>query len=152
MAQYLSRFIKDFASISAPIRQITCKDAKWVWGPQQQQAFDSLKANMIAHPNIMKYFDPLLETELVVAASPIGLGAILTQVSPTNERHVIAYASRSLTDRESRYSQTEREALAAVWGVEHFSSSLRLTAWLDLPSLMQTMLKDWLPYAKTTIV
>lgn len=37
MAQYLSRFIKDFASISAPIRQLTCKDdAKWVWGPQQQ--------------------------------------------------------------------------------------------------------------------
>ncbi|XP_022803357.1 uncharacterized protein K02A2.6-like [Stylophora pistillata] len=120
MAQYLSRFIKNFASISAPIRQLTCKDAKWVWGPQQQQAFDSLKANMIARPNLMKYFDPLLETELVVAASPNGLRAILTQVSPTNERHVIAYASRSLTDCESRYSQTAREALAAVWGVENF--------------------------------
>ena len=120
MAQYLSRFIKDFASVSAPIRQLTCKDAKWVWGPPQQQAFDSLKASMIARPNVMKYFDPQLETELVVDASPIGLGAILTQVSPTNDRNVIAYASRSLTDCESRYSQTEREGLAVVWGAEHF--------------------------------
>ena len=34
LAQYLARFIKDFASISAPIRQLTHKNAKWVWGPE----------------------------------------------------------------------------------------------------------------------
>ena len=32
----------------------------------------------------------------------------------------VAYASRSLTPTEQRYSQTEREALAVVWGCERF--------------------------------
>ena len=44
LAQYLSLFIKDFASISAPIRQLTHQNAEWVWGPEHQQAFACLKA------------------------------------------------------------------------------------------------------------
>ena len=61
-----------------------------------------------------------METELIVDASPVGLGAILTQLTADGGMNIIAYASRSLTDCESRYSQTEREALAVIWGVEHF--------------------------------
>ena len=118
LAQYLARFIKDFASISAPIRQLTNQNAKWVWGPQQH-AFDCLKARM-ATPEVMKYFNSSLKTELTVDASPVGLGAILTQVATDRGTNIVAYASRSLTDCESRYSQTEREALAVVWGIAHF--------------------------------
>lgn len=33
---------------------------------------------------------------------------------------VVAYGSRSLTDVERRYSQTEKEALGLVWGCERF--------------------------------
>ena len=68
----------------------------------------------------MRYFDQSLDSEVEVDASSTGLGAILTQSSATGEQNVVAYASRALTDAESRYSQTEREALGVVWGVEHF--------------------------------
>ena len=119
LAQYLARFSKNFASISAPIRQLTHKNAKWVWGPEEQHAFVCLKARM-ATPEIMKYFNPSLETELIVDASPVGLGATLTQVTADGGMNIVAYASRSLTYCESRYSQTEREALAVIWGIEHF--------------------------------
>ena len=32
----------------------------------------------------------------------------------------IAYGSRALSDVESRYSETERKALAVIWACEHF--------------------------------
>ena len=69
---------------------------------------------------VMKYFNSSLKTELIVDASPVGLGAIVTQVTTDGGTKIVAYASRSLTDCESRNSQTEREALAVVWGIKHF--------------------------------
>jgi len=67
----------------------------------------------------MAHYNPEAETELRVDASPVGLGAILMQ-SDGQEVRPVAYASRTLTDVERRYSQTEREALAVVWGSEKF--------------------------------
>ncbi|GFR87771.1 retrovirus-related Pol polyprotein from [Elysia marginata] len=63
----------------------------------------------------MACFDPKKEAEILVDASPYGLGAILTQ-----QGKVVCYASRALTDVETRYSQTEREMLAVVYGVDKF--------------------------------
>ena len=54
-------------------------------------------------------------------ASPVGISAILTQKgTDADTSKVVAYASRALTSVEQRYSQTEKEALGIVWGIEHF--------------------------------
>ena len=45
---------------------------------------------------------------------------VLIQYDKTRPR-VIAYGNKSLTDCEKRYCQTEKEALALVWTVEHFN-------------------------------
>ena len=120
MVQYCGRFIPKLADISAPLRALTHKDAKWTWGPRQKQAFENLK-HVLTTETTMAYFDSSKNTELYVDASPFGLGAILTQTTPgQQDTKVIAYASRSLTDTESRYSQIERESLAIVYGIEHF--------------------------------
>ncbi|CAB4039610.1 Hypothetical predicted protein [Paramuricea clavata] len=61
----------------------------------------------------MVYYNPATETELTVDASPVGLGAMLTQKSPnpngSEEVRIVTYASRVLTDVEKRYSQTEKD-------------------------------------------
>ena len=119
MMNYLSRFIKDFSIVSEPLRRLTKKDADWVWAFEQDAAFSSLK-NLLVEDACAAYFDVKKATSLIVDASPTGLGSILIQ-----DDRAIAFASRSLSDVESRYSQTEREALGVVWACEHFNQYLQ---------------------------
>ncbi|MGR0243505.1 ribonuclease H family protein [Klebsiella pneumoniae] len=52
-------------------------------------------------------------------ASEYALGAVLSQASQSGDRP-IAYASRRLTEAETRYSALERELLGIIWAIEHF--------------------------------
>ena len=120
MANYSAQFSKDFATITEPLRKLTCKDMPFQWTNEHQAAYDKLKTALTNSP-VMSFFDIIKETQILADASPVGLSASLAQRNPkTNKSHIVAYASRSLTDTESRYSQTEKEALAIVWGSEHF--------------------------------
>lgn len=114
MTQYVSRFIHGYSGLTEPLRKLTKSDVPWQWTKHEQQAFENLK-HALTGCRVMAYFDASQHTEVIVDASPIGIGAILTQ----NGR-VICYASRALTGVEQRYSQIDREMLAVVFGVEHF--------------------------------
>ncbi|XP_078309584.1 uncharacterized protein LOC144617972 [Crassostrea virginica] len=70
-------------------------------------------------PDLATIAAPLRQLTLIADASPVGLGAVLVQ-EQDGEFRVISYASRSLSDTERRYSQTEKEALALVWACERF--------------------------------
>jgi hypothetical protein len=114
LSTYFSRFIKNHATISDPLRKLTLSKADWKWTGVEKEALEGLKE--AATGEILSYFNINLD------ASPIGLGAILVQVNPMDEDDVriIAYASRSLSDVERRYSQLEKECLAMVYGCEKF--------------------------------
>lgn len=119
LAQYSSRFIPDFATIAAPLWALTKKNILWSWSDTEDLAFNKLK--MAISTKALNYFDADLETVLIVDASSVGLGAVLTQICKRSiEKRLVACASRLLSDIESRYSQCEKEALAAVWGCEKF--------------------------------
>ena len=60
---------------------------------------------------------------MIADASPVDLGVVLVQ-EQGEELRVISYASRSLSDTERRYSQTEKEAVANVWAYERFHAYL----------------------------
>ncbi|GFO08876.1 Zinc finger protein, partial [Plakobranchus ocellatus] len=89
------------------------------WDDNQERAYNSLKIAVTSKPvlqlpDVNKKFVPRTD------ASNRGLGAALMQ---ENEGTLfpVAYASKKLTDRERKYSVTEREALAIAWGVKKFS-------------------------------
>ena len=123
MTNYVSRFIPNYATITHPLRILTRKETKWEWSAEQQAAVEELKRHLVNEP-IVSYFDPDGEVEIFTDASPVGLGAVLTQVERLHDgeikRTTVSYASRALTSVESRYSQTEREALGVVWACERF--------------------------------
>ena len=101
MAQYVSRFIPGYAKITAPLRNLTKQGVEWKWTENEQTALDNLKETLTGD-KVMTYFDPGKKMEIVVDASPVGLGGILMQ-----EGKVVSYASRTFSEVEARYSQTE---------------------------------------------
>ena len=120
MANYSCRYIPDYATITEPLRELTKKNAHFVWKETQQKAFEKLK-DALTSAQVMAYFDVNKQSFITVDASPVGISGILSQKSHDSEDYrVVAYASRALSSVEKRYSQTEKEALSIVWAVEHF--------------------------------
>ena len=109
-----SAFIKDYATLTHDLRQLTKKNAPWEWTEKHTKAFTTLK-NRLSEACALAFFDPSLPTSIYTDASPVGVSAVLTQGDK-----VIQYGSRALTPVEQRYSQTEREALAITWACEYF--------------------------------
>ena len=97
MAQYVARYIPKNATITVPLRALAKKETPWQWSDEQQHAFDNLK-DSLTKSHVMSYLNPAQVTEVIVDASPVGLGGVLAQ-----DGKVIRYASRARNDVESRY-------------------------------------------------
>lgn len=70
---------------------------------------------LVTNAPVLKYFDSTKGVILQCDASDKGLGGVLMQ-----DNHPFAYASRALTDPETRYAQIEKQLLAVVYGLERF--------------------------------
>ena len=120
---YYRRFVKDFAKLADPLVSLTRKGAPFVWGRDQQDSFDSLKACLLCAP-ILGFPTEGDRFVLDTDASLFAIGGVLSQIQ-NKEEVVIAYASRSLRLSQRRYCTTRREMLAAVVMCTHFRSYLR---------------------------
>lgn len=118
LVQFCARFILDLATRSEPLRRLTKKGEKFEWGPDQEKSFCDLR-DALTKAETPGYFDPNAKTQVITDASPVGLGAIIVQIQAGQPR-IIAYASRSLSDVEKRYCQTEKETTGIVGTCERF--------------------------------
>ena len=124
LCSYYRRFVRDFAQLAAPLSHLTGKDIPFQWTADCQGAFEFLRDALCAepimcHPNFTQHF--MLYTD----ASLMAVGAVLAQEVDGLER-VVAYASRSLTMAERRWSTYDRELWAIVWAVRNFRHYLGL--------------------------
>jgi len=72
LANYSSRFIPHFATLTEPLRKLTRKDVSFHFGSEQKASFKSLKRSM-AKASTLAYFDKRASTKVVADASPVGL-------------------------------------------------------------------------------
>ena len=118
MITYLSQYIPKYSDKTHRLRELLKTNALWCWEHSHEESFIALK-NEISDQSILHYFDTSKDTILEVDASLKGLGAAVIQ-----EGKPVAFASKALTDTQSRYSNIEREMLAIVAGCERYHTFL----------------------------
>ncbi|KAL9450635.1 hypothetical protein AB3S75_012375 [Citrus x aurantiifolia] len=114
---YYRRFIRGYASITAPLTDLLCKEA-FHWSPAASDAFMTLKNAMVAAP-VLHLPDFELEFVIETDASNIGIGAVLMQ-----RGHPISYFSQKLGPRLRVASTYIKELHAIVAAVQKWRQYL----------------------------
>ena len=118
---YYRKFIYNYATIATPLTDLTKKGrpSRVVWTDETDKAFNQLKASLCSDP-ILKLPDFDRPFVLRTDASDTGLGAMLLQ-KYDDVYFPVAFASKRLSTAQMAYAVVERECLAIVWALEHFS-------------------------------
>ena len=138
MINQLNKFSPQITELSKPLRELLSPKRVFVWTHVHEEAFTKVKQEA-ASPRVLALYDLEKETKTSADASAYGLGAVLLQKHGSDWRPV-AFASRALTETESRYAQIEKEALALTWSCEKFSSYI-----LGKPVQLETDHKPLVP-------
>lgn len=118
LANYMAPFIPNLSTLTDPLWELLKESCQFDWSPAHQEAYNKVKDSISSEATVT-YFDPKKEITLQVEALLKGLGAALLQdIKP------VAFASKTLTDVEMRYTSIERELLAVVYRYEKFHTYL----------------------------
>ncbi|GJS35370.1 putative reverse transcriptase domain-containing protein [Tanacetum coccineum] len=132
LAGYYQRFLKDFSKIAKSLTKLTQKNKKYIWGENQESAFQLLKQKLCEAPILAL---PEGNDDFVVYcdASHQGLGAVLMQ-----REKVIAYASRQLKPNEENYTTRDLELGVVVFTLKiwrHYLYGTKSSVFTDHKSL-----------------
>ena len=122
---YFRQFITNFAGRAEPLTQLLRRNAAWSWTSERQKAFEELRNVLREEPLTLVFprtdWPWILDTD----ASGTQVAAVLQQYDSQNNPHVVACASRCLTEFEQKWPIRELEAFAIVWAILHFAEYLR---------------------------
>ena len=116
LINYYGAFVPEFRKIRAPLDALLKKDAKFIWSPRCQDAFNEAK-RILTSDLLLTHFDPALDIVVSADASEYGIGAVIMHKYPDGSKKAVAHASRALTPAERNYGQIEKEALALTFAV-----------------------------------
>ncbi|XP_053691678.1 uncharacterized protein K02A2.6-like [Sabethes cyaneus] len=120
LINFVERFIHHRVDKTRLLRELAKAD-RFYWNQELDEEFEYLKNEALKTITTLGYFNREDRTELYVDASSHGLGAVLVQFDKNSKARIIGCASKTLSPSKQKYPQTQREALAMVWGVERFS-------------------------------
>ena len=147
LAGFYRLYVENFSLVAQPLSNLTRPSVGFMWGKDQQSAFDYLKKRLMSAP-ILIHFCNSLPTELRCDGSKIGIGSQLLQ-RIDGKPHAVRYDSRLLKDAEKNYFITEIECLAVIHATnkcEKFLLGIFFTIISDHASLQWVGTKDGLPH------
>jgi hypothetical protein len=117
--------------IATPLEKLLCKDTKYIWTQECQEALDTLKEKLVTM-SILVFPDWSKLFHVHVDASSIALGVVLVQPGEGNIDHLVYFSSCKLSDVENNYTTTE------IRGVSVNSSDFIGSPCFKLPQLTLT--------------
>lgn len=123
LLNYYGKFLPNLSSLLHPLYNLLQHDVKWNWSDSCQIAFEKSKA-LLLKDNVLMPYDPKLDIVVTCDSSSYGVGSVIAHILPDGTERPIAFASRTLTKCESKYSQIEKEALALLFSVKKFHNFL----------------------------
>ena len=118
MVTYMGNFVPHLSHHTEPLRAMLKQEAVFAWDEMANSSFQKIKdliAKSATKP--LRYYDRRKPVTVQADASQRRLGVCLLQ-----DGQPIAYASKSLTDTETRYANIERELLAIVFACQRFNT------------------------------
>ena len=112
---WYQNFIAHYATLAAPLYDLTSTRKKFQWNEQCEQAVMSLKRALTKAP-VLARWQQERNTRVITDASKVGVGAVLEQFHDQGWRP-ISFWSRKLRGAELNYSATDLEWLAVVLSI-----------------------------------
>ena len=124
MAQFHSSYIPHYSTIVSPLTDLLRKNMpdKIVWGDDQERSFQTIKSHLLSEP-VLKLPDLGKPFVIRTDASDVGMAACILQEYDSILFPVV-FASKKFCPAETRYTISERECLAVVWGINKFKKYL----------------------------
>ena len=120
---FVSIFCPELQKILKPICDLTGKARQFIWGEEQQKAFDEIK-HRLQRPPVLHLPNRHGQFQLYSDTSKFATGSALYQIQNGQPR-LIAYASKGMPEAAKNYSITELEMCRLAMNIATFSHLLK---------------------------
>ena len=129
-----------FAEVLKPIYDLTRKDRQFIWGQEQQMAFNEIKGRL-QKPPVLYLPDGKGRFHLYSDTSKYAMGSILYQIQKGKPK-LMAYSSKRLAEAAKNYSISELKMCGLAINIMNFAHLLKkvdFDAVVDELALLHTL-------------
>ena len=123
LVNFVSIFCLELQKLLKPTYELTKKGRHFIWGKEQQDAFDEIKARL-QKPPVLSMPDKRCRCTLYSDMSKHATGSALYQVQDGSPK-LIAYMSKRMPEAAKNYSITELEMSSLVINIASFAHLLK---------------------------
>ena len=123
MVNFVSIFCPKLPKLLKPIYDLTRKGRQFIWGEEQQKAFDEMK-HRLQRPPVLLLPNRHGQFQLYLDTSKFATGSMLYQIQNGQPR-LLAYASKRMPEAAKSYSITELELCRLAMNIATFLHLLK---------------------------